>query len=660
MKNKIVFIGIIAFIAVIGFGMTGCDPNITETNQTPVAGDYTFGNLNQTAGSVTAVSITPNEGKSSGAITIYYEGAGSTTYTKNTAIPQTIGQYTVTFDVASVTGWNAATGLSAGTLIVSPGVSNDTYGISLDAQETYTFASFQEGYDIISPHPVIVTNTGNQPTGALTVALSGANAASFTLSTISISSIAVSGDHTFFVNPSHGLPAGTYTATVTVSGGENITAHSFIISFEVTFDQPEPTFGISLNQTDTYHFESTQTGYSAITPITVRIDNTGNQPTGMLTVALSGANAYSFTLSANSIPSIEANDHMTFTVAPNTGLTNSSLPVRTYTATVTVSGDENITAHSFIVSFEVFAAPNFGIGDPSVKFYIDGTLVQGEETTVAQGIGTCIVSIASGTYTEIIWFVNGIKVAEGASRTSITLSRQTASRYQVMVEATPENGDKNSGRHVFNVQSAAVTNITGVPDKASVGIELHLTNIVHPANISFKAISWSLVSGFAVINENILTPIEGGTLIIRATIADGSGNGNNYFKDFSIEVSGGTPYAGEYFGSLFKYDFSQIDLSVTLISNAIIGEVITISNISLGDDNEMLLQGIKLGTWAYIYSNGIKIGIVIDYAVSGIEARQLLLGASIVEPSLSLLSMYGADIDTSDMDDTYQGTLVKM
>jgi hypothetical protein len=83
------------------------------TTQTPAASDYTIGNLTQTAGSVTAVTITPKSGKSSGAITIKY--AGSTT------IPQTAGTYAVTFDVAATSGWNAKTGLSAGTLTVTSG-----------------------------------------------------------------------------------------------------------------------------------------------------------------------------------------------------------------------------------------------------------------------------------------------------------------------------------------------------------------------------------------------------------------------------------------------------------------------------------------------------------------------------------------------------------
>ena len=112
--RKIKFLGVIALIAIFGFSLTTCkEPsNDLPVNQTPVASDYTVGNLAQTAGSVIAVSITANSGKSPGAISnIRYNGS--------TIIPQTAGTYPVTFDVAAASGWNAATGLSAGNLTIS-------------------------------------------------------------------------------------------------------------------------------------------------------------------------------------------------------------------------------------------------------------------------------------------------------------------------------------------------------------------------------------------------------------------------------------------------------------------------------------------------------------------------------------------------------------
>lgn len=105
--------------------------------------------------------------------------------------------------------------------------------ISLEHEgETFPFTSQ-------TPEEVTITNTGNVATGELTVSLSGEGAAGFTLkknsdisNTINISSIAKDSYDTFTVAPKADLPAGTYTATVTVSG-PNIVSKAFIVSFNV-------------------------------------------------------------------------------------------------------------------------------------------------------------------------------------------------------------------------------------------------------------------------------------------------------------------------------------------------------------------------------------------------------------------------------------------
>jgi hypothetical protein len=193
-------------------------------------GDYEVGNLTQFVGSVTAVTVTAREGKSPGAVTVYYEGTGGTAYVKSTSVPTAAGTYAVTFDVAAATGWKAAAGLAAGTLTID----TLTYGISLSKTGTHTFDLAAPGYTAApDAFDVTITNTGNQATGALTAALSGTNGNSFTLSKTTIDSIAVSGADTFTVRPNAGLAEAAYTATVTVSGGSDITAQSFDVSFTV-------------------------------------------------------------------------------------------------------------------------------------------------------------------------------------------------------------------------------------------------------------------------------------------------------------------------------------------------------------------------------------------------------------------------------------------
>jgi hypothetical protein len=113
MKNTRKLIGIAALAALIAFSIAGCttdDP--WEGYPTPTADDFEFGNLLQLVGNVTHVTITPKSDRDwlDGKITIYYNG--------ETTLPSAVNTYTVTFDVAESNYWQAATGLSAGTLTV--------------------------------------------------------------------------------------------------------------------------------------------------------------------------------------------------------------------------------------------------------------------------------------------------------------------------------------------------------------------------------------------------------------------------------------------------------------------------------------------------------------------------------------------------------------
>jgi hypothetical protein len=221
MKKTLKFIqtitGIIAFIAIIGFSIVACkdEPNDDGNggggnnsggggNQTPVASDYTFGNLNQTAGSVTDVTITPKDGKSSGARTIKYNG--------NTTIPQTIGTYAVTFDVAAATGWNTATGLSAGNLIVVTLSGSNQIPVASD----YTFGNMNQIAGSVTA--VTITANSGKSTGTVSNILYSGN----TTIPQTIGTYAVTFDVAAATgwNAATGLSAGNLKVT---ASGENLT-----------------------------------------------------------------------------------------------------------------------------------------------------------------------------------------------------------------------------------------------------------------------------------------------------------------------------------------------------------------------------------------------------------------------------------------------------
>ena len=123
------------------------------------------------------------------------------------------------------------------TMIVTDFVPTINYSIALNPNSTITFDAVTEGYDAQSAKTVTVTNNGKGATGDLVVTLSGNNADSFTLSKNDITSIPIDDGSntnnnmdTFTVVPKTGLSAGTYTATVNVSGQNIVTA-----SVDVTF-----------------------------------------------------------------------------------------------------------------------------------------------------------------------------------------------------------------------------------------------------------------------------------------------------------------------------------------------------------------------------------------------------------------------------------------
>jgi formylglycine-generating enzyme required for sulfatase activity len=84
-----------------------------------------------------------------------------------------------------------------------------------------------------------------------------------------------------------------------------------------------------------------------------------------------------------------------------------------------------------------------------------------------------------------------------------------------------------------------VTNITGVPALGTEGVTLALNGTVRPANATNRTIAWSVKTPGgtgADISGNSLSTIAAGTVVVTATIADGTAVGTDYTQDFSITV----------------------------------------------------------------------------------------------------------------------------
>jgi hypothetical protein len=111
---------ILVFVCAITLGNCGDTTPGGSGTPTPSAADYDISdNLIQPAtGTINAVTVTPKEGKSTGERTVWYTGINGTEYPKSQTVPSNPGTYSVTFDVAEAEGWNAASNLSAGELVI--------------------------------------------------------------------------------------------------------------------------------------------------------------------------------------------------------------------------------------------------------------------------------------------------------------------------------------------------------------------------------------------------------------------------------------------------------------------------------------------------------------------------------------------------------------
>jgi len=375
-------------------------------------------------------------------------------------------------------------------------VAAPTYGISLSESGTYNFPSAIFGYGTQTARSVTVTNTGNQLTGSLTVALSGSNPSNFTLSGTSVSSIAVGGNVSFTVVPNDGLSVGTYTETVTISG-DNAISETFNISFTVT---PAPTYGVALNQSGTYIFSPVNSGYSALTPLPVTVWNTGNQPTGTLTVALSGADAGSFTLSETSVSSIAVGGNDAFTVVPISGLSD-----KTYTATVKVSDSNGISAN-FDVSFTVIPVSNFSVslsesGTYNFPFTIFGYGAQtARSVTVTntgnQPTGPLTVALSGSNPSNFTLSgtpVSSIAVGGNDAFTVVPNSGLPVGTHTATVTVLGSNGISANFNVSFEVKAIPINSadITVIAPTTAGIPNFTATPVSSPVNFTPGAVSWS-------------------------------------------------------------------------------------------------------------------------------------------------------------------------
>jgi len=231
-----------------------------------------------------------------------------------------------------------------------------------------------------------------------------------------------------------GTSSSSYTGTVTSLSSDymksnnfvsllnsNLSGSTWVIASDVNDGYPVPFLApqISLSPSTDKTFTTQAMGYAAQTPYSVSVSNPGTLATDTLNITLGGTNAASFTLSKTSLPAIAGGGSDSFTVVPNTGLSEG-----TYTATVTVSGS-NVESKSFNVSFTVFTPTYTITADPTSLDY--GEQPQGfvptAKTVVIHNTGNSSIVISKPTSTSFditTESLNGSIAAGGQMTFSIT------------------------------------------------------------------------------------------------------------------------------------------------------------------------------------------------------------------------------------------------
>jgi len=229
---------------------------INALNVTPTVDDFNISGIGTVAydGSAKTVTITPKAGKSNGTITVKYNGS--------TVAPSALGTYTVTFDVAAVTGFNAVSGLSAGTLTIGNATPiADDFNIS----GIGTFA-----YDG-SAKTVTITPKAGKSNGAITVKYNGSTTAPSASGTYNVTfDVAAATNY----NAVTGLSAGTLTI-----GNLTPTATDYNISGIGTFNYDSRSKTVTItpkagksNGAITVKYNGSTTAPSAVGTYTVTFD----------------------------------------------------------------------------------------------------------------------------------------------------------------------------------------------------------------------------------------------------------------------------------------------------------------------------------------------------------------------------------------------------
>ena len=536
-------------------------------NQNPVAADYTFGNLTQTAGSVTAVTITAMADKSPGAVS-------NIRYNNATTIPQTAGSYPVTFDVAAATGWNAASGLSAGNLVVNAGnqtpVATD-YTIS--GTGTFTYNG--------SARAVTVTAQSGKSPGAITISYGTSGATAPTNAgtyTVTFSVAAATG-----WNPASNLAAGTITITKAAGASVSAPIRSSVTSTSVTLNtvpdpstgqtveygrsasssttptswQTGPTFSSGLSAGTTYYFfarSRSNNNYDAGTPSSGTPITTSD--TTVTTAAIPGVTAP--VTEATPVTAITETTQYTGTVSwsPEIAAGGTFAGNTAYTATIRLTAKTGYTFTGVAQNFFTVAGSSSrtnpaNSGTVTATFPATGAplpyeyIITGSGNFTATRSGTTV-----GTANQAIQTViNAIRTNAGSNNCTIQFGDGTTTLNTSTASPSFNNSSGNWGGITLTGKiTSSVTGTTTGTVVVGTGVSVTSTADITNTSTSGNAVYISgngamTISGGTVTSSTgsaIRTESTGAVTVSGGTVSTTTGSAVYNNSTGSVSISGGT------------------------------------------------------------------------------------------------------------------------
>jgi rhamnogalacturonan endolyase len=198
---------------------------------------------------------------------------------------------------------------------------------------------------------------------------------------------------------------------------------------------------------------------------------------------------------------------------------------------------------------------NQGTGVGQAAIFITPTALAGEFIAVTGVTGVpenadigqtvalpALASPSVATNREIVWsIVESGTTAAGAvlADGTLTASGLGAVTLQASVVNGAAVGVNFTQIFVINIIHTPVANITGIPQNAAVG-GLNLAANVLPVNATFKEVVWSVADAGttgAALDGSTLATASAGTVILLATILNGTAPGTDYTQEFEITVT---------------------------------------------------------------------------------------------------------------------------